>query len=852
MYLCYKAAYLKAIRTKNQPPCKSLIQTDEILGHSESPLLQYSARENLTLGISIFSIARRHTNTQKARVGSDYRRSHFLNNFVATPVSENDAAAYLYRAVNTSLVDTVYALWVLLNLKSDYPKFFPTLKAELDNKILDALVDAQSEVSALDLPTFDSEAIQNEERKSLGYYRYCAAFLEFPDLCKFRNDIDKVIGLRLISPLCPIRHPWPAEPYDDFKILRQKDGNFDIKTHNSGKVQVDSFYRTYLFLRLIQDPINLSHLEEDDFKYIFNNTMGLDALLIERELDSIHLSASEESRPIVEVLALALHRSRSSDPDVEFAYRTRLVALVIEKFQRSIPRFIYSLIEKYPAIAHYLAISLDEQTLQKMYGLINSSKEASLARKEILYAIGHATNRIEFIVEAEAIETRNKVANLTKYFDTSRMFVDSVAMKGWLDSNPSAYTQEYKELCPRMVETITSVPEVLDHSTGAVKQRTVITVSPTASHLVEQIAGAAFKEFCTNTEFGIESYLGRRIRHNTLLGVMTDPIDDILTKAPYQPVLVRTKFGSAIDYWFNQYKLFIDKMRREFLQFRSSNTPNALFSPALDLSDSATERAVTQLSKVLELSGSEMLTDLVIEFCWNQIGPQLDHASRQIKINMAGNVKQMLTSNLSQFRGREEQIIVSELDEAVGSVFFKVSSWFRLPETGFVPASIEELCNIIDIEFKRQETATNVTGNSLNTRYYGISVHRLYDCLAVLIQNAMKHGDPHSAVSVDVFAEEIPQTNLQRVAVSVFSVVDLDEMEKSIDRIREALQASESGRDMVTEGYTGLKKVKYITKLNEGRHTVMASCKGNELEVRFSLRAEVANESSRDEKGIAD
>jgi hypothetical protein len=53
---------------------------------------------------------------------------------------------------------------------------------------------------------------------------------------------------------------------------------------------------------------------------------------------------------------------------------------------------------------------------------------------------------------------------------------------------------------------------------------------------------------------------------------------------------------------------------------------------------------------------------------------------------------------------------------------------------------------------------------------------------------------------------------------------------------------------MVTEGYTGLKKVKYITRLNEGHHTVEATSVGSEIELRFTLKVEVANEHDREEE----
>ena len=54
----------------------------------------------------------------------------------------------------------------------------------------------------------------------------------------------------------------------------------------------------------------------------------------------------------------------------------------------------------------------------------------------------------------------------------------------------------------------------------------------------------------------------------------------------------------------------------------------------------------------------------------------------------------------------------------------------------------------------------------------------------------------------------------------------------------------EAGVDMVTEGYTGIKKIKFITRTSEGIHTV--ACEANdtakELKLSFSIHAEAAND----------
>lgn len=849
-YLCYKISFLKMLSAEATLSSKALKKADETLGHSDAPALQYIAVENLSSAISLFSVARRHTNILKTRVGPNFRRSQSLNSLVATPVSVPDAAAFLHRSVETSLMDATHAIWVLCNLESRFPSFIDALERNLDKDILSALNEARSEISKLAIPPFFQEADfvdSNNEDTSLRLYRNSAAFLEFPELSVFRNDIDQVVGLRLVSPLMPDQKDWPGDPFDDKDLLRQQNCIFELTRHGSSEVKVDGFYRTYLFLRFIQNPLNLALLDESDIRFVFNNTQSLDSLLQESELQTMHLNASESTRPLVSVLALALHRNRSSDPDVDFDYRLMLENYITQNFEGNVVEFISSLTDETPQVANYIATSLDEPTLEKMYSLVTSASGASLIRRDILITLGNALNKIEYIIEAEAIETRNKVSKLRQYFDTSRMFVDSVVMRDWLEANPSAYTQQYKELLPKLVARLTAIAEVPDEKTGKTKSIPIVQISSTVDHLVKQISKEAFQEFCTNTEFGIESYLGRRIRHNTLHGIMINPIDEVLSKSTYVPVIAGTVFGSALKEWETFYRKYIERMRKEFLQFSSPSKPNALFSAELDFDDTATIAGVGQLSKALQVSGTDLLSDLIIAFCWQQIGPQLNAASRQIKFNMARDVTHALHQYLGKFEGQEHKKIITELSEGIEEVFSKVASWFRRPDTGFVPATVRDICNIIDVELGRGEFPTIVTGNALETEYYGISVHRLYDCLAVLIQNAIEHGQQDADVRVQCETEAIQGTRLHNLYVSVSSKMETKEVPVKIERIRNALEAAETGRDMVTEGYSGLKKLKYITRINEGSHTVELNNVGNNLELIFRLRAEVATNGDEDE-----
>lgn len=850
-YLSLKLSYIEEFTEFDYEDEKLLDAINQTIGYNKSPALRYYALESFKPSVSLFMVARRYTNLLTDHTGGDFRRYYPLNNLLATPISYGDCAGFILRAVETSLIDTVRSIWTIAILKDRLPELFAIFERNLDPELLDCLIRSQTDLADRRTPELLSagedvtsdDDLSTREYRSLSLYRRSVAFLEFPALCTFRNDIDQVVGHRLIAPLLPEINVWHGKVFQNLETLRQVDGRFDLSQHGGDGVQVDIFYRTYLFLRFIQDPTNLSRLSSEDVQYVFENTMRLEMLILERELRTMHLNSSNEARALIAVLALALYRSKSSDPDIDFDFRAKLEEYIVDKFRGSIPEFIDSIAPTSPEIANYIADSLDEVTLQKMYKIVDSPISAENARREILTTVGVHLNKIEYIIEAEAIETRSKVAKVKNYFDASRMFVDSVAMKKWLSSNPSAYTEQYKELLPKIVARLATSKSIVN-STGKESKIDILEITATDAYLVERMATEGFREFCVNNEFGIESYLGRRIRHNTLQGVMTKSVDAVLQEREYQPIITGTPFGNALRSWENGYKIYIERMRKEFLQFRSDGRPNALFSSDIDPSEMATNRNLQQLVQTLRLSGAEMLDELIISFCWRQIAPQLEFASRQIRVKMRQEVTQHLDQALQRFNGPEELKIKSSLEDGITSVFAQVASWFQVPQTGFVPASIPEICNIIDIEHGRSSTPTIVTGDYPSTSYYGISVHRLYDCLAALLQNAFKHGRPGTDVTVKMSSNPIEATNLHILDVAVQSALPKEGAAQCVERVEAALTSSETGRDMVTEGYSGLKKVKFITRLNEGAPTVGFDVVDDMIEVRFRLKVEVADKES--------
>jgi len=831
-FLSFKLAYLRSARQLLPTDLATATKIEDEIAHRETPGLHFSALEVLGARISLFAVAQRRISGLLSAVNGNFRRALSLSNFISTPLDQEDAAGFLLRATESSLLDTIQATAVIFNLGDDFKDVKREFESQLDRALLVELQNYISYAAACSNAQLVTDQYKTQieaGNDSLDLYRISSAFLERPDCAQYRNKIDRVVGPRLLAEIVGNKFNSLIEPFSEKAWLLAPDNS---AVHENLPVTLDPFYRTYLFIRFISDRNNILTLTKDEVRFVFEHTVGLEALLTEEEMRALYITAPPETKGFMNVLALALFRTKSVDPDVDFEFRAEFIQHINAEHGGSVVAFINYLLDGSPQIASYIIASLDEVTLQKLYTLVENASQASEIRRQILTAVGERLNRIEYIVEADAIATRFQVSKLQQYFDNSRMYVDSIAMKKWLDANPTVATEQYRALYPRVHAKLSGVNDSL----------VIISLSDQDEYLLSEIAEEAFQQFCLNTEFGIQSYLGRRIRHNTLDGVTTETVDAVLRRQEFGAVLSSPSMRRTVLSWTEAYKSIVDKLRRDHLQFDS---PGALFRSTLDLDDATTKENIGLLARGLRTTGgSELLNDLVISFCWKQISPQLENAARFIRTTVLTQATASIDKYFSGLHGAMEGQVRTELHEAVNDVFKKVADWFQVPQTGFISASGRDLCQIIIMELGLQPRV-RFSGGAVDTKYTGISVHRLYDCLAVLLQNANKHSESGSAISIDMHASRsVASAAFDLLHVTIATTVSAEDYDNAKRRILSAIDAAESGDEMVKEGYTGIKKIKFITRRSEGASTVVCNAEDTSrtLDLGFKLHAEIAME----------
>ena len=123
----------------------------------------------------------------------------------------------------------------------------------------------------------------------------------------------------------------------------------------------------------------------------------------------------------------------------------------------------------------------------------------------------------------------------------------------------------------------------------------------------------------------------------------------------------------------------------------------------------------------------------------------------------------------------------------------------------------------------------------------GLSVHRMYDCLFVLLRNALKYGAAETPITISVSERTMSRERLSQLQVSVTSIFD-DVAERAIHekRLEENFSSDNAEEAMVVEGYSGIKKLRYITRSSEGAATAAYSIEDDRCTVSFLLTVELA------------
>jgi hypothetical protein len=418
-------------------------------------------------------------------------------------------------------------------------------------------------------------------------------------------------------------------------------------------------------------------------------------------------------------------------------------------------------------------------------------------------------------------------------------------MKEWLVANPSTYAQQYIKMIEHDIYPVTTVSASVD--SGKVVFTQANESAAGLDYVLLEVAKIAYEQFCTNRQFGVESYLGRRIRHNTMKGMMRGGVEDLIDLPAYTVLSYDSDYIEANNRWIESYHKLIEHLRRDLLQFRSDAKPQGIFSATLK-GDENTLLGIGSLRNVIVTAPNlELMNELLIRFCWQEIDPQLQAASKMITVDLIKQVYESIERHFAHFDEDElQRAYKQQLREAIHERFMRLGSWFRQPEDGFVSATTRQLGELIFVEARDDNFLDNRTvewsGDACDMEIDGLSVHRMYDCLFVTLRNALNYGAEDGPILINVRQEAQAFESVSRISIAVSSRFgEASERERHIARLAESFASGDPEAAMVIEGYSGIRKLRYITRSSEGITTAAFKVGDDMCTVSFSLTVELAH-----------
>jgi hypothetical protein len=249
----------------------------------------------------------------------------------------------------------------------------------------------------------------------------------------------------------------------------------------------------------------------------------------------------------------------------------------------------------------YLLDFIAVPEVMDLTGIFGSSAEVIQERSNVCKLLLRLNPELakRYNEELELIEKTTLIQEGLRIIDYSRINVDTGAISRWAE-------QQYRESYTRYGALVASgigVSENLDNlvrnwsDTGGQAGDYLSTPDNEADSLLIEMILSIKEQFLSNEEFGLEFFLGKRIRHGTLVGHLRGPVENagIITQreSEAQPAyfsnqewLGRLHFQTegdraAVDEAFQQFSARYDAIARrlkdEFLHVKTKKYPKGVF-----------------------------------------------------------------------------------------------------------------------------------------------------------------------------------------------------------------------------------------------------------------------------------
>lgn len=662
--------------------------------------------------------------------------------------------------------------------------------------------DALAPFSDHNLPELMAMVSDDPDLQDYTSIRHLSAWRQYDDIAAFKVDIESRLSDRL-SGIFPASQ-WPKEYLPPPGTTLEQVANSWPKKVSGPPVGM--LHRTMEVLPFIIDSRSEHPPTGELLLQVLNNTVDVSLLTSPEEIKACWKPSPTDH--LYNYLRCAILSEADGGGLSKHAYRRALQALVATEFDGSILRLFKHLDLDHKHVSEHLFSQCTENFLTELYHIFPASEDVINAQIELYEHYGETRKDSSATDIAKAQQLNLRLRRVRGALDDTRLYVDPLRFIQWGLENLAPSLREFA-----------AVKHLLDTSTPPpMTAASDISTSEDNRARLSSLLNIAYREFCENKFYGIESYIGRRIRHGTLTGMLVDEmhyeVEECISECNYRA----PSFAKFLEPWFSALKSKVRILGEKNLCVRSKTKPDGII---ISTAEGPEKRSVLQSMERRVLAVLEpnqpvsQAVAVIYEYCWQLVQVDLLRARNLVQTVAASSVIDA-ADHIDGLSDSASDLVMKcsrRLNTALAVRCETLSSWLTRPSSASPSASLDQIFQVVLEEvFARNpgNTPQPELSGATNLDVFGHRFHAIYDILYVLVDNASKHGARNGRLRFSV--RTVGATSDSRtILMALESDMSPDSSVAAKASIERALDEPLEDA-LVTEGRSGIRKIRLIVQ----------------------------------------
>lgn len=795
---------------KEDSEIESLVQQAELKAVVVSSLVHsYSLDQNyLTIKRSILNIADR---------GTINRYSRTLSRLVVQPFSrtKEDLAAFLSEVEKCSLIDAI----VLAKYNShlfrieDYPAISEIAKRIGQTNLFERLV-----------ATYNCDDPDSE----YAFFKQSSTWLEYEPIRQYRILLDSYYDTSrddvddLPEGLANTLHEWVGDA-----TLGDLAGNVPFTKHpykSLAKLELSgAATRSAIFNYWLYHSDGQIGFQREDLLTLMGLTRDLARTV---PIKATRTAAKLAKDGLVRLILLLLLAKRSKNELDSFHLRKLLEDITIRDHDGALVKLVEAYELNHPYVAEYIYDIATEDFLAKLNKLAPHRADIPEVRASLHEWMARFSKDEHYLQRARAVRIDHQLNRVRNEIDDHRIYVDPSRFSSWIEDE-------------MMIELNSALT-----STGSGKKGVSVNCDETILSLVMT---QCYNAFCSNSVFGIASYIGRRIRHGTFHGhLYSSVINSIEKSAKFKQLFRSQLFTTKWNAWKDAYNKAVEEIIRDRLHVHSKAKPLGLLQPEvyaphkLEILSAAVKNISTNYVETKSVAG---IDQTIIDYCWRLAESDLLAVTRYLKAQQIPikNLPFLDNELLPTAAPGDAKLADAFRRELMLSIDHKLAAmfgWFKRPSIVAPKASLSLLFDAIVAEVKDTVLDFNpqeYESSNGEIELVGSAYHIVYDSLAVVVANAAKHGDRSRPVRRSF---EILPGKEKQLIVEISSSIRPTDNPADVSAIITNRKNADFQDANLYQGKSGISKLMLLANNRQDFSLEQYEVVGNEVKVRLAYALE--------------